>query len=140
MGMNTSDVRPVVKCGASRTKQSFRKQTDINGLVEKYKRTGTFADVNRRQPFYGDVSNMRSYRESLDVVIQAKETFERLPVAVRKRFDYDPGKMVAFFEDPANLPEAIAKGWAVKRPEDAHAGGSTPSGVSEPSGGAPKAS
>lgn len=147
MGMLSKGGKPVVICGPSRTKQSARKQTDINALVEKYKRTGQFAHTNKRAPFYGDVSGMLSYQDALGVVIKARETFEALPVRVRERFDYDPAKMVAFFSDPANLPEAIAKGWAVPRPspepQAVPKDSSAPSGASQPSGGAvdaPKAS
>lgn len=147
MGMLSKGDKPVVVCGPSRTKQSFRKMTDINTLVEKYKRTGQFAHTNKRTPFYGDVSNMKSYEDALKVVIHARETFEALPVRVRERFDYDPAKMVAFFSDPENLPEAISKGWALPRPSPepkaVPQGSSAPSGATQPSGGAvdaPKAS
>jgi len=147
MSMNYKGEKPVVNTGPGRTKQSFRKQTDINGLVEKYKRTGQFALLNNRTPFYGDVSGMLNYQDSLIVVTKARETFERLPVRVRERFNYDPAKMVSFFADAKNLPEAIAKGWAIPRPspepQAVPGGSSAPSGAIQSPGGAaiaPKAS
>ena len=55
----------------SMTKQSFADEVDINKVVARYEKTGMLDHVNRRQPFYGDVSEIRSYQESLNVVIHA---------------------------------------------------------------------
>lgn len=111
-------VRPVVDFTGevSRTKQSFKDQTDINKIIARFGRTGMLTHVNTRQPFYGDVSMIDSYQSCLNVVKEAQELFAGMSSAVRKRFGNDPSEMISFLQDPANLDEAVSLGMAVKRP------------------------
>lgn len=149
MGMYGGEARPVVTCGPSRTKQGFRNVCNINAMVEKYRKTGLFSNVNRKQPVFADVSEIRSYQESLNVVVKAREAFEALDPKLRTRFDNDPAKMVAFLENGDNYDEAVKLGMVVKRadspksPDVGDGGASKAVGGSKPVEGAseaPKAS
>lgn len=101
----------------SRTKQAFKPVVDINNIVARFARTGMIEHVNRREPFYGDVSTIVDYQTCLNVVNKAKELFGNMSAKVRERFHNDPAEMISFLENPANLQEAIDLGMAVKRPE-----------------------
>lgn len=113
---------------SSRTKQSFKDQVNINKIIARFAKTGMIDSVNRRQPFYGDVSNIRSYHDAMNVVVEAQRLFGSMSASIRKKFDNDPAKMIAWLDDPKNLDEAVALGMAVKRPERAPA--ATPTVVS----------
>lgn len=108
--------RPVVVCGVSRTKQSFRDQVNINKILARNRRSGMIDHVSGKTPFYGDVSSIGSYQESLNVVKQAQDLFMGMSSDVRSRFENDPTKMIKFLADPKNLDEAIKLGMVVKRP------------------------
>lgn len=83
-------VRPTLTCGKSRTKQSFKADCDINNIIRRFDKTGVLTHLNQRQPLYIDASEVMSYRDALNHVIQVEEHFEDLPSAVRAEFDNDP--------------------------------------------------
>lgn len=117
MGMLSKDRRPVVACGETRTKQSFADQVNINKIIERHRKTGMVSHLNAAEPFYGDVSELRSYEESLMVVQKATDLFMGMSSSVRARFDNDPQKMIEFLEDPKNHEEAIKLGMVLPRKE-----------------------
>lgn len=102
--------------GPSLTKQSFAGDTDINKIIAKFEKTGMIEHVNRRQPFYGDVSEYRGYQESLEMVREAQELFNNMSANIRERFENDPVKMIEFLDNPANLQEAIDLGMVLPDP------------------------
>lgn len=108
-------VRPTIDTGPGRTKQSFRDEVNVNTIVAKARKTGLLTYVNPRKPFYGDVSGLRSYQESLAIVRQADEMFMRMSGEIRARFSNDPYKMIAFLQDKRNLDEAVRLGMVTKR-------------------------
>lgn len=108
--------RPVVRCGQSMTKQSFRDQVNINKIVARYRKTGMIDHVNGATPFYGDVSQFTSYQDAVNTVLRANELFAGMSSDVRKRFENDPQKMIDFLQDEKNLDEAVKLGMVVKRP------------------------
>lgn len=93
--------RPVLKCGPSRTKQSFRDECDINKIVSRI-REGGFTPMTYtalRGAWYGDVSKMPdSFQGAQEVILRVKATFSSLPSDVRERFMNDPARFVAFVE------------------------------------------
>lgn len=106
----------VIVCGPSRTKQSFKKQVDINEIVANLKRTGLLSHVNTRAPMYADVSTIPDYQSALNIINVAKASFAALPSGVRERFQNDPGQMISFLADPKNVEEGIALGLLEKKP------------------------
>lgn len=108
--------RPVLVCGESLTKQAFKDQVNINKIIAKYNKTGMINHLSSRPGFYGDVSHIRSYQESLAVVQEAQELFAGLSAEVRARFGNDPEQMIVFLSDEKNRDEAVKLG-LVKGPE-----------------------
>lgn len=118
MSINWNGELPTIDCSIypSRTKQSFRDEVNINKIIARHARTGMVEHVNKRAPFYGDVSDVASYQEALGVVLEAERLFAAMSSTVRERFANDPAKMVEWLGDPGNLDEAVKLGMAVKRP------------------------
>jgi len=55
---------------------------------------------------YGDFSTAPDYFEAQQLLLRARSQFESLPANVRRRFDNDPSKLLAFVGDRSNLAEA----------------------------------
>ena len=137
-------VDPGIDCSVepSQAKQSFRDECDINNIMARYAVTGLLGDdLNDRQGLFADVASSVDYHTAQNIVLQAREVFNELPLAVRKRFA-DPGELLAFIEDPRNLSEAIELGLVSKAAEGADGAGlpDSPSASAAPSGAAPAAS
>lgn len=101
----------------SRTKQSFRDETDVNLILAKYTKTGALPDTIKRDPTFGDFSNVPCYQEALNCVTRAHEQFSQLPAHVRKRFENDPKEFLAFASDHKNLQEMVDLGLASIAPD-----------------------
>jgi len=94
----------------SKTKQSFKKDADINNIISKYVKTGVPPAAGNRQPMYGDFSSETDYRDVVDRIKAAEMEFSKLNSDVRKQFKNDPGNMIAFMADPNNAEECISLG------------------------------
>lgn len=67
--------------------QSHKESTDIHVLLERFV-NGEDDVLSRMQGFYADVTSMpKTYAEVLNAVIVGEETFARLPIDVKQRFD-----------------------------------------------------
>lgn len=95
----------------SRTKQSELEASDINNIMAKYATTGVITNLAIGQPLYGDFSEVEDYQTCLEKVMSAEERFMSLPSEIRKKFDYDPQKMVEFILNPANREESFKYGF-----------------------------
>jgi len=109
----------------TRTHQSFKEECDINTIMRKYERGQLIEHVNRYQGDYGDYTNVpQDYAACLAQVADAGEMFQTIPAAIRERFGNDPGRFLAFAEDPANAESMVQLGLAVVHPgRQATAGG-----------------
>nr|QXN72775.1 MAG: internal scaffolding protein [Microvirus sp.] len=111
----------------SLTKQSMRDECDINFILKKHQKQGTLDSLRKTKPeVYGDFSDSGSYQEALNIVMDAQEQFAGLSANVRKFFDNDPEKFLAFMEDPRNAEKWIELGLATRRQVDAVGGGVQP--------------
>lgn len=66
--------------GESRTHQSFREETDINVICDRFMRTGQLPPA-KKQGFFGDVSNLNAplqdvITQTTDVLDKTKEFFD----------------------------------------------------------------
>lgn len=104
-----------LKCGDSRTKQSFKDECDINNILKKYNKTGQLPDLIKSNPQFGDFSNSLDYVSSLNLVIHAQAQFDALPSHLRSRFHNDPAQFLAFCDDPKNDPELVRLGLATAK-------------------------
>lgn len=118
----------------SLTKQCFKDETDINNIMRKFETTGILPENMRGPGQYGDYSELPSYQESLQVVLDAEERFMQLPAKVRKRFRNDPAELIDFCSNPANLDEMYNLGLA-ERPTQEPVKVGTPIGSQMPSEG-----
>lgn len=116
-------------CEESLTKQSFKEECDINVILRRFEQTGQAPEL-RQQGHYGDFSDVPTYQESLNIVIQAHEMFDAQPSKIRDRFANDPIKFLEFVNDPQNKDEMYTLGLAVK-PTTSHQS-PTPSSESSP--------
>lgn len=104
---------------ASKVKQQFAEEMNINNIMRKYNRTGILPDLIKQNPVYADFSNVPDYQESLNRVILAQEQFMALPADVRKRFGNDPEQFLNFAQDPSHVEEMIEMGLATRKEKKA---------------------
>lgn len=96
--------------------QQFRDECDVNNLVARYNRTGTFynaldcAGRLARMPQYGDFSELGDFREQQQKILDVYETFATLPAKIRERFNNNPAFFVEFVGDEKNLDECVKLG------------------------------
>lgn len=96
-----------------RTKQEFKDEVNINTIMAKA-RAGQIIDpallAYKGLPQYGDFSNVPDLATANQLVKDAVDDFEKLPVAVRNRFGHDPIKLITFVQDPNNKEDAVRLG------------------------------
>lgn len=97
--------------GPSRTEQHHKRETEINGVVYRFMRTGILGDPNSyRDMHFGDFSQIGSYQDAQNAIVDAKERFSALPAKVRAEFDNDPGKLLAALSDGSQLEKLVKLG------------------------------
>lgn len=119
---------PFKTTGKPRTHQSFKQECDINNIMKKYMKNGVLPELIKRDPRYGDFSNVPDYQTSLETVQMAHDQFNALSAKVRERFNNDPANFLAFVHDDKNIDEMIKLGLASRRENPPQA---LPEGVSE---------
>ncbi|AXL15267.1 internal scaffolding protein [Microviridae sp.] len=103
--------------GESMTKQSFKKECDINHLMARYQKTGMLEHVSRYQGDYTDLTEVPEYHDAMNKIISADQAFGLLPSSVRKRFNNNPADFLAFVDDPSNLDEMRELGLLPEEPQ-----------------------
>jgi len=101
----------------SRTKQSFKKDADINFIVSKAVRTGLLMDpvqAAARKQIFGDFASAPDFLTMQNRVASVTSAFEALPAEVRNRFNNSASELISFMADPANAEEAVSLGLAPK--------------------------
>lgn len=74
--------------------QSFLPSTDIAYIMASVS-AGDFSVLNRLSGAYGDFTKVpKTYAEFLQLQIDAKKTFDKLPVEVKQKFDNDVNKFM----------------------------------------------
>ncbi len=97
--------------GFSRTKQSFREESEIRNIMARYVKTGIIDHFNRHGGEYGFATSV-SFHEAMNVVTKADQMFSDLPAEVRRRFGGDPGDFLEFVQNPENQEEMFRLGLA----------------------------
>lgn len=103
--------------GESLTQQQFKKDTVLSQVIERMLRTGLYspADYN---PIFDDFTSVEDFQTTLENVNRIEEAFLQLPLWLRKKFDHDPAKVVAFVNDPSNYDKAVEYGLLQKVVDD----------------------
>lgn len=92
--------------GRSKTRQEFTKECDINRIVNTFKTTGHLPFNGKESlGIYADVSELPDFKSSLDFIIYAKDSFNKLDVNVRERFHNSPAELMDFLKNPENDEE-----------------------------------
>ncbi len=98
--------------GPSLAKQSFKKECDINNIMNKYKKTGVITHLATPSGKYGDFSQATDYQTSLNTVMYAQTLFNELNSDIRAKFNNDPSQFLEYAENPDNLEGMIEMGLA----------------------------
>jgi len=112
------------------TEQSHKDEVNVNTIMRKAMRTGLLPQ--RGNPgFYGDFSNVTDYFDAVNRVKEAEASFMTLPADIRKRFDNEPGKLLAFLDNASNEDEARELGILPPLPSEAPVEPETPVAIAE---------
>lgn len=90
-----SDESALVCEDRSLAQQSFAEDADINTIAKRFGLTGELPHGVRR-PMYGDFTGITDYRQALDALAEAEDSFMQMPADVRASFDNDPEKFVDY--------------------------------------------
>lgn len=99
----------------SMTKQSFKRECDINHIMSRFQKTGVIEFAKRFEPRYGDATGV-DFRAAMQLIAEAKTMFQELPSSTRARFRNDPANFLEFVNNPANAAEARELG--LLKPEE----------------------
>lgn len=95
------------------TEQHHAKACDINGILEKYQRTGVLEHRNEHRGEYAFVDGT-TFQECMNVVAKANSMFEELPAKVRQEIG-SPKAFLEFVQNPANAKKMVEMGLATSR-------------------------
>lgn len=103
----------------SMTLQSSLAECDINTIVAQNERTGLLTHVNRAIPHFGDFGTSVDFHTAQNYLTEANNAFMGLPAELRAKFENNPGKLLDYVSDPANIEEAVQLGLATYlKPEE----------------------
>ena len=97
----------------SMTIQSAADETDINVMIARYQKTGSFhgsTNMPTVRPEFGDFVDVPEYQNAMNILIQAQDQFAALPAQIRDRFGNSPENYLAFLADSSNKEEAVKLG------------------------------
>lgn len=104
--------------GESRTQQHFKDDCDINNILARFLKTGTwYSDPSKasgRLPQFGTFDPDFDFRQAQETIVDANRRFMQLPASVRERFGNDPAALLQFVSDPANKEECYKFGFLEK--------------------------
>lgn len=100
--------------GESRAKQSFKKDCDINLIVQRHGSTGMWSHLNPIRPRYGDFSATADYQDAVELVRAAEASFMALPAEIRKECENDPAVFLASLADEQAFHRMVELGLPVE--------------------------
>lgn len=100
----------------SLTDQQYKDDCDVNTIIERGKKTGQVNHIAKIQGQFADVSEISDLHSSMIKMQHATEAFNKLPLKIKRRFDYDMKQLLSFLDNPQNRNEAIELGIIPKLP------------------------
>lgn len=91
--------------GRIMVEQQHKNRTDINKIVSKINKTRQ-VPIMSGSPLWGDFSDVGSFHECKNRVLQAEADFLQIPSGIRDRFNQDPEQLTEFLNNPENRSEA----------------------------------
>ncbi len=99
--------------GESRTKQSMKKECDVNRIVSSFQKTGLIDHLADGIPVFADVSELGDYRSVIEQVRAVDAYFAGLPAKVRTAFSNDASNFMDYLESGATAEELERAGLEV---------------------------
>lgn len=76
--------------------QAYKDSCDLSKILERFRLTGDPMVLQQKQGFYGDVAEFpKTYAEFLNITLQAKEEFAKLPSDIRDKFNNSVDEFIA---------------------------------------------
>ena len=100
---------PIEEFDEGVTQQCFKDECDINNIVGQFEKTGNPGILSKFQGEYGNATGP-DFHQAMNMVIAARDAFDRLPSRVRKRFNNDPAAFLDFVDEEGNRDELIELG------------------------------
>ena len=99
----------------SLAQQQFAKEADVNVLIDRYKKTGSFYNPLTpssapRMPQYADLSEIPDMMGQMELLQGVQRLFGSLPARVREQFGNNPAEFVKWAQDPANFDAGVKLG------------------------------
>lgn len=93
------------------TKDSFKKDSDINVIVARWLKSGVPPDSMRNgEARYLDFSNVEDYQVMQNRIAGVRSEFEMMPSSIRTFFQNDPANMIEWLSIEENREEAVEMG------------------------------
>lgn len=110
--------RAVVHTGSeSKVQQHQADDCDMKTIISRFLKTGEITHISPQKMQFLDATSASSYDQSLQLVLDAQDTFHELPSHLRSRFENDPRQFLNFMDDPTNLDEAVELGLVQRSPQ-----------------------
>jgi hypothetical protein len=93
----------------SMTDQSFKKECDVNVIIDKYLKTGQLPNNVKHNGQYLDTSEIKDQHEGLSQIRRAGQAFQDLPDHIKAQFP-SPEALIEFLSDERNNEMAIRLG------------------------------
>ncbi len=84
-----------------RTKQSFKDETDINKILHRAQKAGSFSHLQKYEGTYSDFADF-DFMEAQLQLTKGREVFDALPSELRNEFKQSPAAFFDYVNDPAN--------------------------------------
>ena len=98
-----------IHTGEGLTEQSHKEETDMNYILREYTKHGYIKHSKENQGRYDDIT-VQDFQEAMFIVKESERMFSELPANIRKRFEQDPKKFLAFVQDKNNIQEMHSLG------------------------------
>lgn len=105
-----------------KTEQQHAPECDLEYIISKYVESGT--PIQIQESDFTDFTQQPTAIEAMQALNRAKEAFLNLPLAIRRRFDHNPGAFMDGLRNPALKDELIELG-VFQAPQSAPAGQET---------------
>lgn len=101
-----------------RTQDWYREESDINHILETFKRSNDPSVLMRpgANPQFVDLPEGLDYQAAMIQVSKAEESFMNLPSKMRAKFDNDPRTFLDALHDPVHQEYFAAQGFVTPRP------------------------
>ncbi len=85
-----------------RTKQSFKDETDINKILHRAQKAGSFSHLQKYEGTYSDFADFDFMDAQLQLT-RGREIFDALPSELRREFSNSQAAFFDYVNDPANV-------------------------------------